>query len=128
MRNWTSHGVTLDHCDSCKGLWFDAGELTQHLANLRSGSPEPCLVPAGATGLDCPRCRTFKLERVRYGTIEVDRCKNCRGLFLDVGELHELLGAFARPRLEAEGDREASHFDNFGLGLYVGMQLHSGRR
>ena len=40
MREWSHGGVTLDHCNRCKGLWFDANELNRHFANLRARPPE----------------------------------------------------------------------------------------
>lgn len=41
--------------------------------------------------MECPKCaRTLRATKVRE--VEVDRCKRCRGIWCDRGELTELLG------------------------------------
>jgi len=39
--------------------------------------------------LVCPRCAT-ELRRTRRGSVEVDVCDHCRGIWLDHGELEAL--------------------------------------
>lgn len=44
------------------------------------------------TVLSCPKCPGNLNRRVLVG-VEVDQCQNCQGIFLDRGELEELLEA-----------------------------------
>lgn len=38
----------------------------------------------------CPKCG-MQLQAVMHGKVEIDSCFNCGGIFLDAGELQELL-------------------------------------
>jgi Zn-finger nucleic acid-binding protein len=108
---------------SCRGLWFDQGELTQHFANLGSEIVEAELKTGHATALSCPRCRDTRLTLAELDSVAVETCPQCRGIFLDLGEIHELLGAINR-----SGDGigpETSGFENFALGLYIGAKIRS---
>ena len=40
--------------------------------------------------MECPRCRTALVMAERQG-IEIDHCPNCRGVWLDRGELDKLI-------------------------------------
>ena len=40
--------------------------------------------------MDCPRC-TGKLHAENYNDVQLDRCDSCGGIWLDAGELQELL-------------------------------------
>ena len=126
MRPWESREVVLDYCPSCKGLWFDAGELAQHLAGSQARVDEASLVPAEATGLSCPRCDGARLAHVRVDSVTLDLCPRCRGIFLDVGEVHELLGAIRR--VEYAGDPALARLGNLALGLYIASTRLGERR
>ncbi|MBI4346759.1 MAG: zf-TFIIB domain-containing protein [Elusimicrobia bacterium] len=85
-------GVAYDACPKCRGIWFDAGELSRIMGK-----------PAAEGLLDfkqgeraCVRCAKPML---RGGFINpmlvVDRCAPCGGLWLDASELRvvrQLLG------------------------------------
>ncbi|MEN3746506.1 zf-TFIIB domain-containing protein [Sphingomonas sp. HF-S3] len=43
-----------------------------------------------ANGLPCPVCRTNLVMAERQG-IEIDHCPNCRGIWLDRGELDKII-------------------------------------
>ncbi len=43
--------------------------------------------------MDCPRCKTA-LRIEDYRGIEVDRCPQCQGMWLDYGELDQLRTRF----------------------------------
>ena len=49
---------------------------------------------ADAQTLQCPKCRGQMRTYERNGVV-VDQCEDCRGIFLDRGELEQLLGADA---------------------------------
>ena len=46
---------------------------------------------SGSRRLHCPVCSTVMILEY-IGTVEVDRCPDCRGIFLDKGELQEIKG------------------------------------
>ena len=91
--------VAVDRCSACDGIWFDAQELIQLLAedakqvaSLRRGS--------GHEGLDgirgvCPH-DAGELLRV-YSAVDksviIDACPDCRGIWLDGGEFEKLFAA-----------------------------------
>ncbi|HMJ11895.1 MAG TPA: zf-TFIIB domain-containing protein [Polyangiaceae bacterium] len=71
--------------------------------------------------MKCPRCNTSVLdERERTG-VTLDVCPQCRGVWLDRGELEKLL-AYAKRELEEERtyygshDREPPSSDRRGYG------------
>ena len=40
--------------------------------------------------MDCPRC-TVKLHADSYDEVEINRCDNCGGIWLDAGELEQII-------------------------------------
>jgi Zn-finger nucleic acid-binding protein len=121
MHPWESNGVTLDHCHNCKGLWFDAGELSRHLARSDAHLDEADLTLGEETELPCPRCPGMQLAHVRQYGVTLDVCPRCRGIFVDGGEFHELLGAIRRD--DFAGDPAVAHLGNLALGLYIAARL-----
>lgn len=121
MDQWESRGVALDHCNSCKGLWFDQGELTRHFLNSGSRISERDLEADRETPFSCPRCQEGHLIEAHLASVPVDTCKRCHGIFLDLGEVHQLMGAITRA--ESASDPKTAGFDNFALGLYIGANL-----
>ncbi len=122
MERWTPGDLELDHCPACRGLWFDANELSRHLANL--GAPRFAERPTGAAPLTlpCPACPEQNLDGSFLLDVPVESCPACNGIFLDLGELHELLGILCRPERAANPDSSLSGMDSFALGLFVGMR------
>ncbi len=45
--------------------------------------------------MNCPKCQTVMREREK-GDIIIDICPNCRGVYLDAGELEKLVAAEER--------------------------------
>ena len=45
---------------------------------------------AGPVTMDCPRC-TGKLHAADYDGVEINRCDNCGGIWLDAGELEQII-------------------------------------
>lgn len=83
-------GVEIDFCSSCKGIWFDAGELAFYVEAEEDVPNVEAAISAGhATGLECPKCASELIE-TRYVPEEpllMDICPSCRGVFLDKGEV-----------------------------------------
>lgn len=91
--------VTVERCSSCRGIWFDAHELSELLAEdarqvaaLRHGSENE---RADDKRGKCPRDASALL-RV-YSSIErsvvLDACADCHGIWLDGGEFEKLFRA-----------------------------------
>jgi len=91
----TFQGLEVDLCPKCGGLWLDRGEITRaaklpeaELARLRAlltGKAGPPPVPS-ENKAPCPAC-SGSLAEVLLGSVHVDYCNKCHGLFLDKGEL-----------------------------------------
>jgi len=97
----TFEGLEVDLCPRCGGLWLYRVEITRaarlpdaELLRLRklltdAGGPPPLptedIVP-------CPACEG-QLTEVVLGSVHVDYCESCHGIFLDRGELEEALVA-----------------------------------
>lgn len=91
--------VAVDRCSSCDGVWFDAQELgellaedARNVASLRRGGTHEEL--DGKKG-NCPR-DAGELLRVYSAvdrTVIIDACPDCRGIWLDGGEFEKLFAA-----------------------------------
>ena len=107
------HGQQVDQCPSCRGLYFDAGELeaTVELVRLfdEARLDEPEIDTARDREPDQPRpCPVDGevFEKVEVGGEVVDRCPRCEGIWLDDGEvaalklaeqhIHAYLGLYIR--------------------------------
>lgn len=90
-------------CYDCMGLWVD----TQALRNADPPIPKADallkavdafdLAHASPSNLACPRCTRGDLGTQTVNGVEVDWCFDCRGLFLDRGELERLWEAAHPP-------------------------------
>tara|TARA_B110000305_G_C18972054_1_gene417607 strand:+ start:68 stop:493 length:426 start_codon:yes stop_codon:yes gene_type:complete len=93
-------GHEIDFCDYCGGLWCDEGELTPVVNELiRQGKiPEGKKAPAQKTRQhqdsdasikSCPRClgATESFNYAYDSNVFLNRCGECRGIWLDHGEL-----------------------------------------
>jgi uncharacterized protein len=79
--------------------------------------------------LTCPKCHGAMRTYERNG-VHVDQCTECRGIFLDRGELERLVAAenswhssSQQPRQPGSGQRDAGQ----GLGAVVGEVLQQAR-
>ena len=57
-------------------------EAIREEAHERGGDP---------VTMSCPRC-TGKLHSEVYDEVNIDRCDNCGGIWLDAGELEQIIG------------------------------------
>lgn len=91
--------VEVDYCPSCRGLWLDRDEIRrlakkseETLSELRElvqkGASEE---PARSTVVPpCPACGG-KLTLAAFGSIQMEHCSACDGVFLDRGELDKAM-------------------------------------
>jgi uncharacterized protein len=108
--------LTVDVCEGgCGGIWFDNYELAkldekrEALGDALLHIPRNASPPAGAQRRSCPRCSGIKMMRHPYALgvkIEIDRCGNCNGIWLDAGEL-----AAIRNQCKSESEREQAAVD-----------------
>ncbi|MCK5414396.1 MAG: zf-TFIIB domain-containing protein [Thermoplasmata archaeon] len=78
--------VEIDLCHRCGGSWYDKGELAvrledSHIRTRLTNFPEV----GEDSQIACPRCGG-KMKLRHEGTVEVDFCTECRGVWLDLGE------------------------------------------
>ncbi len=115
MRQIQDKGIALDWCDLCDGIWLDPGELarlsrtTVDIPNLLP-KPAPARTHESSKTPQCPRCNV-PLEEILYeqaGSLQVDRCPGCHGLWLERGELQEIYDAAGRKlRMSGSGEPAA---------------------
>ena len=89
------HGdVEIDSCPACGGIWLDGGELEALVGTPAPEKAEPD-ADLGPAELDCPVC-VDKLIKDRYGhtAVVVDKCPHGDGIWLDQGELAQVLAAY----------------------------------
>jgi len=95
------HNIELDYCNSCKGVWFDSGELELLLKSQGLEEPQSffddILSSQEAASLEkkrkCPICGR-KMKKTAIGEqprILIDVCGHGHGLWFDGGEVTQLL-------------------------------------
>jgi uncharacterized protein len=91
--------ITLDGCTSCGGVWFDRDELRQLAQESGTGLLEAELAFQDAAGTTtttgamlCPRCSIglYAFSFPHTPDVELDACRQCKGIWLDDGELQKI--------------------------------------
>ena len=96
-----ANGFHIDVCESgCAGIWFDSTELDRcdshrdkfpnELLRVKSNSD---VAIDRSKRRNCPKCTGTVMERLFFkadDNFEIDRCTNCQGHWLDIGELEYL--------------------------------------
>ena len=98
------HGILVDKCNSCQGIWFDHGEIKPYLTHIIKDRPELPedrldsqreVVPQNKIYQElkyCPRCQV-SMKAINYAydsNVILDRCPSCKGLWADGGEVLRL--------------------------------------
>ena len=85
--------VVVDFCGSCKGIWFDAGEVADFF-DLTSDIPDidTALATMKETDLSCPKCNNSlrEFQFAKANNLILDICSGCHGIWLDAGEVPQL--------------------------------------
>lgn len=116
----TLHGVELDICGGCAGIWFDASELRMLITrdSLALASLEERYAPSveptvhGDSKRRCPDCEEL-LQQYNYqysSTILLDTCPDCAGFWVQEGELVAMqhwIDADRKPAAPDEKDKLA---------------------
>jgi Zn-finger nucleic acid-binding protein len=96
----TKNSVHLDQCNECQGIWFDRGELaeifeyaTREAVAIGSLDEDREIFSSMAAKMKCPRCAAEKdFGKVEILGIDVAKCTACKGIWMDAGDLTDLLG------------------------------------
>lgn len=93
-------GAEIDYCSKCNGYWLDEKELDtlQDARDLEmrwmdiDPWADSSKISTVRSNKECPRCR-MGLHEVTYkdSDIKLDACKLCKGVWLDSGELDNIL-------------------------------------
>jgi Zn-finger nucleic acid-binding protein len=95
------HNIELDYCNSCKGVWFDSGELELLLKSYGLEEPKAFFdgifnsqeAASPEKKRNCPICG-HKLKKTAIGgqpEILIDVCRDKHGLWFDGGEVAQLI-------------------------------------
>lgn len=117
LKSITIEGITVDLSEACGGVWFDNWELIKFdEAHETSGDELSQLMEQYKSEnidlsqrINCPKCDNMVMARHYYSPkreIEIDRCPNCGGVWLDAGELAKI-----RELFPTEADREQASND-----------------
>jgi Zn-finger nucleic acid-binding protein len=108
--------VEVDQCPTCRGIFLDEGELRRiqdaverDYRREKNEAPEhtarayDAAVARSEAALPCPDCGG-EMEREEYAhtsQVYIDVCPECRGVWLDAGELEAIEVFVERGRSEA---------------------------
>jgi Zn-finger nucleic acid-binding protein len=96
------HDIELDYCTSCKGVWFDSGELELLLESRSLEETKVFLdgilnsqeAVSSEKKRNCPICGS-KMKKSAIGeqpkTLIIDICRKEHGLWFDGGEVNQLI-------------------------------------
>ena len=97
--------IELDYCHSCKGVWFDSGELELLLKSQGLEEPKAFFngilnsqeAASSEKKRNCPICG-HKMKKTAIGgqpEILIDVCRDKHGLWFDGGEVAQLIRRLA---------------------------------
>ncbi|UCC94185.1 MAG: zf-TFIIB domain-containing protein [Thermoplasmata archaeon] len=82
--------VMVDACPNCNGIWLDKGELRKIIGDRKLADYlTKDIGTKTESPLVCPRCGGL-MDYQHAEDVEVDVCLDCRGVWLDAGELADL--------------------------------------
>ena len=110
------HNIELDYCNSCKGVWFDSGELEllleSHSLEETKAFFDDILNSQEAVSSEekrkCPIC-SHKMKKTAIGEqpeILIDICRDEHGLWFDGGEVAQLIRRLAGKHPPKHDSRE----------------------
>ncbi len=96
------HGLKLDICPSCKGIWFDAWEWEDlaKITNIDKENFNELVSSNNNIALDeqykqCPTCNK-RMEKIKAYGLNIDRCNVDGGIWFDGNELLKVLDVIAQ--------------------------------
>jgi Zn-finger nucleic acid-binding protein len=108
--------IELDYCHSCKGVWFDSGELELLLKSQGLEEPKTFFdsiltsqeTVSSEKKRNCPICG-HKMKKTAIGgqpELLIDVCRDKHGLWFDGGEVTQLIRRLAgehKPKHDSRG-------------------------
>lgn len=89
--------IEVDTCNNCAGIWFDKGELSKVDKIVEPVAIEFRHIPSTKEQMEplyCPVCETKNLmqkaSHPRDEKVILDYCPDCKGIWLDKGELEAI--------------------------------------
>lgn len=95
------HGIEVERCPSCRGVWLDAHELGELEAKRADEETRRGMVGYAqrASELRCPACgNAMTAFNYRGHHLELDTCDDEHGYWLDAGEDREVLAVIEARR------------------------------
>jgi Zn-finger nucleic acid-binding protein len=93
------HGIEIDRCKRCHGIWFDRMEKEnlkelQGAGELDIGDDSEAEEYNELVFVECPKCFTM-LDQVEQEDpyLKYEICPTCHGSFFDAGEFRDYLTA-----------------------------------
>jgi Zn-finger nucleic acid-binding protein len=121
------HGVQVDACPSCKGLWLNAQELDQledaafELGDQEKGTLVFATEPSTRA---CPECgQSLQGFQYRLYDLPLEFCAQGHGYFLDAGEDERVIALMREEerrlkRSDKAEDRWAAHLKHLRSGTF----------
>ncbi len=112
----------LDICGKCGGQFFDTGEMFGAFGMKADPSlwdREETAGPVREGSFKCPRCnKVMVTQDIKHEAekVEIDRCGHCGGIWLDKGEVDQIMaiGVKMAPVVEAEKNAAKAELDKMG--------------
>jgi uncharacterized protein len=111
--------VAVDACDSCGGVWFDAGELSQLAQGGRDAvdaaetliEPPEAVAGSAVSAGQCPKCQVplYQFEFKHTPGVTLDACPTCQGIWVDDRELAAIAQRLAPAAPAAPAPRSLRH-------------------
>lgn len=91
----------VDYCEKCHGILVNRQDFAEWVRRSRAWAETASVMPTPAKPaelrrkIDCPRCGTRMITDWYYGpgSVIIDRCVNCDLIWLDYGELNQIIDA-----------------------------------
>lgn len=112
--------IELDRCHSCRGTFFDGGELEALLGKALAFTER-----GYATSRKCSGC-SAAMKAATVAGLSVEMCGSCKGVFLDAGELRALnAGEGLRVRADAKVKKVTFNCASCGKNLDASAALRT---
>jgi Zn-finger nucleic acid-binding protein len=89
--------LNIDYCESCGGIWLDKGEMERLEKTIEPTFYEIRKIPSQKVQyqpVKCPSCSNteplHKLQHWRDNHVIIDFCNQCKGIWLDTGEIEAI--------------------------------------
>lgn len=109
------HNIELDYCNSCRGVWFDSGELELLLTSQSIEEPKAFFAgilnsqeaASSEKKRNCPICgrRMKKTTISEQPKILIDACRDKHGLWFDRGEVTQVTRDLAGKNLPKQDSK-----------------------